>query len=79
MTLIPNSETDAAYIIRNAASDGKKLALCGGNTRAGFGNSAEPAEMMNSTGLSGIVDYEPAETAVRRSPRSRRRLPPTAR
>ncbi|CAN7710170.1 FAD-binding protein [Neorhizobium tomejilense] len=64
MTLIPNSETDAAYIIGNAAGDGKKLALCGGNTRAGFGNSGEPAEMMNSTGLSGIVDYEPAEMVM---------------
>ncbi|MDQ0132926.1 glycolate oxidase FAD binding subunit [Neorhizobium galegae] len=64
MTLIPNSETDAAYIIRNAAGDGKKLALCGGNTRAGFGNSVEPAEMVSSTGLSGIVDYEPAEMVM---------------
>jgi glycolate oxidase FAD binding subunit len=64
MTLIPTSEVDAAYIIRTAASGGKKLAPCGGSTRAGFGNSTEPAEKMSSRGLSGIVDYEPAEMVM---------------
>lgn len=64
MTLIPNSETDAAYVIRNAASQGKKLALRGSNTRAGFGNPVEAAEAMSSRGLSGIVDYGPAEMVM---------------
>ena len=62
--LIPNTEVDAAYIIRNAASEGKRLAPCGGGTRTGFGNSGEPAEKMSSRALSGIVDYEPAEMVM---------------
>ncbi|OHV75822.1 FAD-binding protein [Rhizobium sp. LCM 4573] len=62
--LIPTSEVDAAYIIRTAAYEGKRLAPCGGSTRAGFGNSTEPVEKMSSRGLFGIVDYEPAEMVM---------------
>lgn len=64
MTLIPHTETDAAYVIRNAAAQGTRLSLCGGNSRVGFGNSVEGAEAMSSRGLSGIVDYEPAEMVM---------------
>lgn len=62
--LIPHSETDAAYVIRTAASDGKRLGLCGGNTRTGFGNPMEPVETVSSRGLTGIVDYGPAEMVM---------------
>lgn len=61
--LIPNTETDAAYIIRNAAADKKPLAICGNNTR-GFTRANHPAEPMSSRGLSGIVDYDPAEMVM---------------
>ncbi|WP_105381586.1 FAD-binding protein [Neorhizobium alkalisoli] len=64
MTLIPHTETDAAYVIRNAAAQGTRLALCGGNSRSGFGDPVEGAEAMSSRGLSGIVDYEPAEMVM---------------
>jgi glycolate oxidase FAD binding subunit len=64
MTLIPHTETDAAYVIRNAAAQGTRLALCGGNSRSGFGNLGEGAEAMSSRGLSGVVDYEPAEMVM---------------
>lgn len=64
MTLIPHTETDAAYVIRNAAAQGTRLSLCGGNSRVGFGNPVEGAEAMSSRGLSGIVDYEPAEMVM---------------
>jgi len=61
--LIPNTETDAAYVIRNAAADGKPLAICGGNTR-GFARLTTSAETISSRGLSGIVDYDPAEMVM---------------
>lgn len=64
MTLIPNSEADAAYVIRNAAAEGRTLALIGNNTRSGFGNAVETADVVSSRGLSGIVDYEPAEMVM---------------
>ena len=62
--LTPHSEADAAYVIRTAASEGKTLALCGGNTRAGFGNLTETAETVSSRALTGIVDYDPAEMVM---------------
>jgi glycolate oxidase FAD binding subunit len=62
--LIPTSETDAAYIIRNAAAEAKPLALCGGATRAGFGNIGEHAEVFSARGLRGILDYDPAEMVM---------------
>lgn len=61
--LIPNTETDAAYVIRNAAAEGKPLAICGNNTR-GFAPLSRPAEAISSRGLSGIVDYDPAEMVM---------------
>jgi glycolate oxidase FAD binding subunit len=69
--LIANSETDAAYVIRNAAANGKPLAICGGDTRGfarlpGFSHGSGPGsvEMISSRGLSGIVDYDPAEMVM---------------
>ena len=64
MTLIPNTEADAAYVIRNAAAKGTTLTLCGGNTRSGFGNPVRADEVLSARGLSGIVDYDPAEMGV---------------
>lgn len=61
--LIPNTEADAAYVIRNAAADGKPLSICGGNTR-GLARLATPAEAISSRGLTGIVDYDPAEMVM---------------
>jgi glycolate oxidase FAD binding subunit len=62
--LIPHSETDAAYVIRSAVADGRNFTLCGGNTRSGFGNATEGAEALSSRGLTGIVDYDPAEMVM---------------
>src|SRR5690606_23100 len=64
MTLIPNTEADAAYVIRNAAAKGTTLALCGGNTRSGFGNPVRADEVLSARGLSGIVNYDPAEMVM---------------
>lgn len=64
MTLIPNTETDAAYVIRNAAAQGTTLAVCGGDTRSGFGNAVAFEDVLSSRGLSGIVDYDPAEMVM---------------
>jgi glycolate oxidase FAD binding subunit len=64
--LIPNSEADAAYIIRNAASEGKPVSICGGNTRglARLPATAGNVETMSARSLSGMVDYDPAEMVM---------------
>jgi glycolate oxidase FAD binding subunit len=61
--LIPHTETDAAYVIRNAAADGKPLSICGSNTR-GLARTPHAAEQISSRGLAGIVDYDPAEMVM---------------
>lgn len=64
MTLIPNTEADAAYIVRNAATQGTTLAVCGGNTRSGFGNPVRAEDVLSARGLAGIIDYDPAEMVM---------------
>ena len=51
---LPETEEAAASIIREHAAAGKPLAICGGNTRSGFGNPVAK-DRLRSTGLSGIV------------------------
>ena len=63
MTLIPHTEADAAYIVRQAANEGRAVAICGGNTR-NYNPTVATGEMMSSRGLSGIVDYDPAEMVM---------------
>lgn len=62
--LFPTSEEDAAAILREHAGTGRKLAICGGNTRAGFGNAVEAESRLRSTNLTGIVAYNPGEMVM---------------
>jgi glycolate oxidase FAD binding subunit len=64
MTLTPHNEADAAYVIRNAAAAGTTLAIVGGNTRSGFRAISACHDTLSSSGLAGIVDYEPAEMVM---------------
>lgn len=64
MTLTPHTENDAAYVIRNAAAEGRTLAVIGGGTRSGFGNRVACDETLSASALTGIVDYEPAEMVM---------------
>ncbi|AJD40226.1 glycolate oxidase subunit GlcE [Rhizobium sp. SEMIA 4085] len=60
---LPETEEAAASIIREHAAAGKPLAICGGNTRSGFG-SAVAKDRLRSTGLTGIVSYNPGEMVL---------------
>lgn len=60
----PESEAEACKIVREAFESGTALFLCGGHTRAGFGNTVKAKSVLQSTGLSGIVDYDPAEMVM---------------
>ncbi|MET3853611.1 FAD/FMN-containing dehydrogenase [Rhizobium sp. OAE497] len=51
----PESEDEAAALIRDHAASGRPLAISGGGTRAGFGNRVEAEDTLRSTRLSGIV------------------------
>jgi glycolate oxidase FAD binding subunit len=61
--LEPRDAADLAQIVANAAASGRKLELRGGGTRAGFGAPRE-AEGVSLAGLTGVVDYDPAELVL---------------
>jgi glycolate oxidase FAD binding subunit len=61
---LPETEEAAASIIREHAASGRPLAICGGNTRSGFGNSVDAEDRLRSTGLTGIVSYNPGEMVM---------------
>ncbi|QSY95120.1 glycolate oxidase subunit GlcE [Rhizobium bangladeshense] len=62
--LIPGSEEEAAAIIRDHAEGGRPIAICGGNSRAGFGNAVASEDRLRSAGLDGIVAYNPGEMVM---------------
>ncbi len=62
--LVPASEEEAAVLIRAYADQGRPLAICGGHTRSGFGNAVQADDRLRSTGLSGIVAYNPGEMVM---------------
>ncbi|WP_113447957.1 glycolate oxidase subunit GlcE [Rhizobium cremeum] len=62
--LIPQTEIEAAAMIRAHAEKAVPLAISGGGTRAGFGNAVSGAAELRSTGLAGIVTYNPAEMVL---------------
>ncbi|MGV1771448.1 FAD-binding protein [Agrobacterium vitis] len=62
--LAPQTEDEAAAIIAESAATGRTLAIKGGGTRAGFGNRLETDAILSSSGLSGIVAYNPAEMVL---------------
>ncbi len=60
----PTSEADAADIVRQAAEARIPLAICGGGTRSGFGNSVRADQVLSTRKLTGIVSYNPAEMTM---------------
>ncbi|KQV32284.1 2-hydroxy-acid oxidase [Rhizobium sp. Root1203] len=62
--LFPTTEEDASDIVRSHAQAGKTLAICGGNTRSGFGNAVTAVSRLRSTNLTGIVAYNPGEMVL---------------
>jgi len=61
--LEPRDAVDIAEIVADAAAQGRKLELRGGGTKAGFGAPRE-AELVSLAGLTGVVDYDPAELVL---------------
>jgi glycolate oxidase FAD binding subunit len=62
--LVPASEEEAAAIIRAHTEQRMALAIGGGDTRSGFGNVVQAQDRLRSTGLSGIVAYNPGEMVM---------------
>lgn len=61
--LEPRDAQDLRQIVADAASQGRKLELRGGGTRAGFGAPRE-AEVVSLRQIAGVADYDPAELVL---------------
>ena len=59
----PRDARDLSEIISKAVEDGSRLAIVGGGSKADFGAPAECTKVCLG-GLSGIVDYDPAELVL---------------
>lgn len=60
----PETEEQAADMIRSAFETATPLAIFGGNTRIGLGNPVHADVQLSSSALSGIVSYNPAEMVM---------------
>jgi glycolate oxidase FAD binding subunit len=62
--LTPQSEAEAADLIRAATAHKTPLELVGGGTKSGWGNLIETEASLTSSALSGITAYNPAEMVI---------------
>jgi glycolate oxidase FAD binding subunit len=62
--LYPKTEEEAASIISDHTARGAALTIVGGNTRSGFGNAVASDAVLSSSGLAGIVAYNPGEMVM---------------
>ena len=62
--LSPTTDEEAAAIVRSHTEAGEPLAICGGNTRSGFGNAVAAESRLRSSNLRGITAYNPGEMVL---------------
>jgi len=65
MTILkPTSAAELADAITDAAGTGTRLALRGGGSKATVGAPVEDAAVIDMTGFSGVIDYDPPELVL---------------
>jgi glycolate oxidase FAD binding subunit len=62
--LTPQSESEAADLIRQATADNTSIEIIGSGTKRGLGKPVEAMDTLSSSALSGIVSYNPAEMVI---------------
>jgi len=62
--LTPSTETEAADLIRDHATSKTPVHICGGGSRAGFGNAVAVGTVLSSAAMTGITAYNPAEMVI---------------
>jgi glycolate oxidase FAD binding subunit len=63
-TIQVTSEDELVEAVRGAREDGRRLEIAGRGTKRGFGRPVEADDMLDLSGLSGIVAYEPEELVL---------------
>ncbi|HZH27734.1 MAG TPA: glycolate oxidase subunit GlcE [Azospirillaceae bacterium] len=67
-TFTPKTPDEVAEVVRWAASEEQALELVGRGTKRGLGRPVQAAHTLDLSGLSGVVDYEPAELVLTARP-----------
>ena len=62
--LTPESDQEAATIIRAACAEGVRLDIRGGGSRHGLGRPREAKREISTAALAGVVFYAPAEMTI---------------
>lgn len=68
MTWQPFDAADVASAVADALSDGKTLELIGGGSRRAFGRPVEADVVLDLSGVSGVVTYQPEELILAAAP-----------
>ncbi len=63
-TLRPANAADVADAVRSAGASGRRIAVRGGGSKAAIGRPVDADLTLDMSGLSGIVDYAPAELVL---------------
>jgi len=63
-TLVPADEAEACAMVAEARQAGRTLAIAGADSKSGVGQPVTADAAIASTGLSGIVEYNPEELVV---------------
>jgi glycolate oxidase FAD binding subunit len=66
--LAPQDTGQLAAIIRAARSSGTRLEVVAGGSRRGYGRPVEADTVLDVSGLTGVVDYDPAELVLTARP-----------
>lgn len=63
-TIAATSEGELADAVRAAREDGRTLEIVGAGTKRNYGRPLETSDVLDLSGLSGIVSYEPEELVI---------------
>jgi glycolate oxidase FAD binding subunit len=64
VTLAIHSEADLVDAVRGARAQKRTLEIMGGGTKRGFGRPIESDDVLDCSGLAGIIAYEPEELVL---------------
>ncbi len=62
--LRPTCATDVVAALADARAQGRKVEIRGGGTKAGIGTPDRDALILDMTGFSGVIDYDPPELVL---------------
>lgn len=66
--LRPQDDKEMQAIVEQACADGRALEILGSGTKRGLGRPVQAEDRVDVSGLTGVIDYEPAELVLTARP-----------